>query len=148
MTPMIPRNILNFGRMKSKSLTSSALLVGLLIACGSALAHHGTAAYENKSTELKQATVTKFLWSNPHSLIDFDVKDAKGNVAHWVCETASPEALTLIGWSKTSLQPGDVITVYLYAAKTGNPVGRLNKIVLADGTVLNDTVLGGDRHPN
>lgn len=145
MTPKIDRHILHFGQMKAKLLISAALFVGLLVVCGSALAHHGTAAYANKMTELKQATVTKFLWSNPHSLIDFDVKDASGNVVHWVCETASPEALTLIGWSKTSLQPGDVITVYLFAAKTGNPVGRLNKIVLADGTILNDTVLGGDR---
>jgi hypothetical protein len=35
----------------------------------------------------------------------------------------------------------------LYAAKNGNPAGRLNKIILADGTELNDTVLGGDRRP-
>ena len=32
----------------------------------------------------------------------------------------------------------------MYAAKTGLPAGRLNKVVLADGTVLHDTQLGGD----
>jgi hypothetical protein len=37
-----------------------------------------------------------------------------------------------------------VITIDLYAVKNGNPVGRLQKIVLSDGTVLHDTVLGGD----
>jgi hypothetical protein len=37
-----------------------------------------------------------------------------------------------------------VITVDMYAAKTGLPAGRLNKVVLADGTVLHDTQLGGD----
>jgi len=42
------------------------------------------------------------------------------------------------------LNPGDVITVRLYAAKNGNPAGRLNRVVLADGTILHDTVLGGD----
>jgi hypothetical protein len=35
-----------------------------------------------------------------------------------------------------------MITVYLYQSKTGNPVGRLNKIVLADGTELKDSALG------
>ena len=30
------------------------------------------------------------------------------------------------------------------AAKNGNPTGRLNKVVFADGTVLHDTQLGGD----
>jgi len=130
--------------MKNKLVVASVLGVALLAVCGNVLAHHGNVAYENKIVEFKQATVTKFLWSNPHSLIDFDAKDAKGNVVHWVCETASPEALKLIGWGKASIVPGDVITVYMYVAKNGNPAGRLNKIVLADGSTLHDTQLGGD----
>jgi hypothetical protein len=134
--------------MKNKLLPSLALVVGLLVVCGPVLAHHGTAAYENKMTELKEATVTKFMWSNPHSLIYFDVNDGKGSAVHWVAETGSPSAITPLGWSKSVLKPGDVITVYIYASKTGNPVGRLNHIVLADGTRLNDlTVLGGNNHP-
>jgi hypothetical protein len=127
-----------------KVFTVFSLAVALLAGSGLALAHHGNVAYENKVVEFKQATVTKFLWSNPHSLIDFDFKNDKGVVEHWVVETASPEALKLIGWSKASIGPGDMITVYMYVAKNGNPAGRLNKIVLADGTVLHDTQLGGD----
>jgi hypothetical protein len=134
--------------MKSKLFISAACAVVVLVVSGTVLAHHGTPAYENKITELKQATVTKFAWANPHALIDFDVKDDKGNVVHWVAETAAPQALRLVGWSKASMAPGDVITVYIYASKTGNPVGRLNHIILADGTRLDDTVLGEDRHPN
>ena len=130
--------------MKIKQALVWALAMGVLIVCGPALAHHGNVAYADKIVEFKQATVTKFLWSNPHSLIDFDVKDDKGNVVHWVCETASPEALKLIGWSKSSIGPGDTISVFLYPSKNGNPAGRLNKIVLSDGTALHDTQLGGD----
>ena len=120
--------------MKSKLLVAFVLGVGLLAVCGPLLAHHGSAAYADKTSEFKQATVTKFAWANPHSLVEFDVKDDKGTVVHWTGETASPEALRLIGWGKTSLRPGDVVTVYIYASKTGNPAGRLNRIVLADGT--------------
>jgi len=109
-----------------------------------ALAHHGNAAYADKITEFKNATVTKVAWANPHALIDFDAKDAKGNPVHMVVETAAPQALRLIGWSKTSLNPGDKITVLMYVAKNGNPAGRLNKIILADGSELHDTQLGGD----
>ena len=126
---------------------SCALAAGLLSVCGPALAHHGTAAYEDKMLEFKQATVTKFLWSNPHSLVYFDVKNDKGKVEHWVGETGSPSAMAPMGWSKNAVQPGDVIAVYIWPSKTGNPAGRLHHIVLADGTVLNDTVLGGDAHP-
>ena len=130
--------------MKSKVLLTLAVCSGLLMVSGPALAHHGDAAYQDKVTELKQATVTNFQWSNPHSLIEVDVKDADGKTVHWVCETAAPQALRLIGWEKTSLQPGDVITLYMYQAKTGAPTGRLNHVVLADGTILHDTQLGGD----
>jgi hypothetical protein len=108
------------------------------------LAHHGNAAYADDITEFKNATVTKVSWFNPHVLIDFDAKDAKGTPVHIVVETAAPQALRLIGWSKDSLSPGDVITVRMYLAKNGNPAGRLQKIVLADGTELHDTQLGGD----
>src|ERR1700722_2553656 len=135
---------MNSNGIKSKLLAAFILSVGLLAVCGPALAHHGNAAYADKVIELKQATVTKFLWSNPHSLIEFDMKDDKGKVTSWTVETDSPEALKLIGWSKTIIEPGDVISVSLYPAKSGNPAGRLNHITLSDGTVLHDTQLGGD----
>jgi hypothetical protein len=130
--------------MKSTLVLVVVLGIALLLVNSPILAHHGASAYENKITEFKQAMVTKFLWANPHSLIEFDVKDEQGKVVHWTAETASPEALKLIGWSKSSLAPGDVITVFVYAAKTGRPAGRLNKVVLADGSALHDTALGGD----
>ena len=131
--------------MTSTRLLTSALALAVLTAVSApALAHHGNAAYDDKITEFKGATVTAFLWANPHALINFDAKDAKGQVVHMVVETAAPQALRLIGWSKTSLAAGDTITVRMYVAKNGNPAGRLNKIILADGSELHDTQLGGD----
>jgi len=119
--------------------------LGLLaIVSAPALAHHGNAAYDDKITEFKQAKVTQFAWANPHALINFDAVDAKGNLVHMVVETAAPQALRLIGWDKTSLVAGDIITVRMYVSKNGNPAGRLNKIILADGSELHDTQLGGD----
>lgn len=132
--------------MKGKLLMSSAFLIAVLAACGPMFAHHGSAAYSDKVAVLKQATVTKFQWGNPHSIVMFDVKDDQGDVAHWAAEAGSPSALSLIGWSKSSIAPGDQITVYLYQAKSGAPVGRLNKIVLADGTTLRDSQLGGEKY--
>jgi len=131
--------------MKSHPLVTSLFVLGLLVAAGaSALAHHGNAAYDDKITEFKQAKVTQFAWANPHALINFDAMDAKGNLVHMVVETAAPQALRLIGWAKSSLVAGDVITVRMYVSKNGNPAGRLNKIILADGSELHDTQLGGD----
>jgi hypothetical protein len=120
------------------------LMVMAILGVSSAVfAHHGNAAYEtSKAVELKGATVTKFVWGNPHTFLMFDVKDDKGNVVHWAGEAGSPSSLGLLGWTKESVQPGDIVTVYIYQSKTGRPVGRLNRIVLADGTALKDSALG------
>jgi len=120
-------------------LVTCLLLVCISMVCLPASAHHGNAAYSNKLTEFKNATVTKWSWANPHCIVEFDVKDDKGKVVNWTAETGSPEALRLAGWTKVSLKPGDVITIDLHATKTGEPAGRFTKIVLADGTVLGDT---------
>lgn len=131
--------------MKSYLLVTVVLTLGLLTTVSAPVsAHHGNAAYADDITEFKQATVTKFAWANPHALINFDAKDEKGNVVHMVVETAAPQALRLIGWDKASVAPGDVITVRMYVSKNGNPAGRLQKIILADGSELHDTQLGGD----
>lgn len=131
--------------MKLKRFATTILACGVVAgSTAPLLAHHGNAAYDDKITEFKGAKVTRFLWANPHALIDFDAVDAKGTPVHVTVETAAPQALRLIGWDKTSVMPGDVITVRMYLAKNGNPAGRLNKIILADGSELHDTQLGGD----
>jgi hypothetical protein len=123
---------------------SCGLVVCFLIACISLLAHHGENNYDtSKAVVLKNATVTKWLWINPHVIVQVDAKDADGNVQHWSAEASSPSTLQLKGWSEASFKPGDVITVYLYQSKTGRPVGRLNRIVLGDGTELHDGQQGG-----
>jgi len=131
--------------MKTCLFATGVLSLALLAALSAPVAaHHGNAAYADEITEFKDATVTKFAWANPHTLINFDATNAKGEVVHMVVETAAPQALRLIGWGKASLAPGDVITVRMYVAKNGNPAGRLQKIILADGSELRDTQLGGD----
>lgn len=119
----------------------SFVLFGSLATVSAPLsAHHGSASYKtDKVVVLKQATVTKFVWSNPHAMLLFDVKDDKGNITHWAGEAGSPSAVRGLGWNKNSLRPGDVITVHLYPSKFEAGVGRIDKIVLADGTTLKDS---------
>ena len=61
--------------MKIKLIASLALIAGLLAICSPIFAHHGSAAYDNsKPVTLKNVTVTKVNWGNPHTLLLFDVK--------------------------------------------------------------------------
>ena len=129
-------------------LRALSMLAGVLAVSSPVLAHHGNAAYEGAPVALKDATVTKVSWANPHTIVEFDVKDDKGQPVHWAAELGSPSALSLIGWTKTSLTPGDVITVYIHQAKTKNPVGRIEHIVLADGSQLRDSGGGGGNGDN
>jgi hypothetical protein len=130
--------------MKKRVLIALALVGGVLAVCGSALAHHGSAAYASSVIAMKDVTVTRFAWNNPHCIVMFDAKDDKGNVVHWAAEIGSPPAVTVLGWTKNSLQPGDVVTIYVWPAKSGRPVGRLNRVVFPDGKMLRDSQLGGD----
>ena len=130
--------------MKRNVSLSARVFFSLIVFCSPLLAHHGNAAYDMKEVPVKAVTVTQFVWANPHSIITFDAKDASGKVEHWAGELGSPSALTNLGWSKTSAKPGDVIDVYIHQSKTGNPVGRITRIALADGSSLRDSSGGGD----
>ena len=128
--------------MKLTSAVSWLFVLCLLVSLP-AIAHHGATAYDtSKVVTWKGVTVTKFLWTGPHVIITFDVKDDKGAIQHWTAEAGTPQTLVLSGWSKGSVKVGDTLDVHLYQSKTGNPVGRLSKIVLTDGTELKDSALG------
>jgi hypothetical protein len=116
------------------------VLVGICANSIPALGHHGNAGYDYTKTIVIKGTVTEWVWSNPHCLLKFDAKDEKGNMQHWVTEGSSPVDMLHIGWSKNTFKPGDAITVDVMPNKDDNtPVGRIRKVTLSDGTVLQAT---------
>ena len=100
----------------------------------SADAHHAFAAEfdSEKPIELK-GVVTKIQWTNPHSWIYVDVKDAKGSVTTWAIEFGSPYGLLQKGLRKTSFPIGTEVTVKGYRAKSGKTVANGTTVTLADG---------------
>jgi hypothetical protein len=82
-------------------------------------AHHGWAEFDSNSGVTLQGTVTDFHFTNPHCVVDFDVKDEKGQVRKWQGEFASPPELTRKGWTAATLQPGDKLTITGHPAKNG-----------------------------
>jgi len=131
--------------VKTRVLMTVALFAGLAATDSPSFAHHGNAAFDlAKPVVLKGAVVTEFIWINPHPLIKADYKDEKGNVQHWIMEMGSTVSAQLIGWTRTTIAPGDVVTLYVWQAKTGAHAGRFNKVDLPDGTTMRDTQTGGD----
>jgi uncharacterized protein DUF6152 len=126
-----------------KPLTLFALIAGFLLVSVPLAAHHGQAAYDlTKKTTLK-GTVTDFTIANPHCHFSFDAKDDKGKIENWTMELSTPLMLMRTGWSRTTLKPGDPVTVTFYPSKNGAGLGYLDTLVLADGTVL---FRGGSTH--
>jgi hypothetical protein len=132
--------------VKAKFALHLAVAGSLLAICSPVSAHHGSASYDDsKAVVLKNVTVTKVNWGNPHTLLLFDAKDDQGNVKHWVSEANAASAISSSGWTRTAIQPGDTVTVVLYAARNGQPVGRVGKVILANGKEFGDGSLIGDR---
>ena len=81
--------------------------------------------------------VTEWVWRNPHCFILYEVKDADGEAVQWTAETSSTFSMTgEFGWSRTTLNPGDEITISVAPSRAGTAAGLLYKVVASDGEVL------------
>ena len=124
-----------------KRLFQASLLLWALVAGSpSVLAHHGNASYENKMVTIK-GKVTQWLWTNPHSFLMVDAADENGKVLHWICENNAPSTLVNFGFTARTFKAGDEVTVVMSAvAKNGTPAGRITRVILANGYVMNSEV--------
>lgn len=113
-----------------------AVLAGIgLIAWGSAaLAHHSYAIFDETKVIKIQGKVKTFLWASPHSWIDVNVRNAKGQVQVWPIECAGPSVFVRLGWTKQTIKPGDTLQIELNPLKTGKPGGSCKFITLPNGT--------------
>ena len=105
------------------------------------LAHHGSASFDTEKEITLKGTVTEWLWANPHCFLKFDATDDTGTVRSWTVETSNPPDMAIRGWRRTSFKVGDHVTVTLQPFKNGSPVGRIRKVVLANGETLSTSGL-------
>ena len=120
---------------RNRVLTCCAVVAALLTVSEPTLAHHGQVAYERKSITLT-GSVTKYEWSNPHTVITLAVKDDKANVKEWYLEILSPVQMLRAGWTRESVKPGDEVTVTGLPGKHGVQIMWLEYLVTPDGQRL------------
>lgn len=130
--------------MRNRLFLVTAAL-SLLSLGGSTYAHHGVGAwYDTTRSVIVKGTVTSFEWSNPHSYIYVDAKDANGTIQKWSAEMGGLPMLTRHGWRRDTVKPGDEITLIGKPSRDGKPAMLLDKGVLGNGQELpaNDLVAG------
>ena len=112
--------------------TIVAVAAAAVLGAGPSFAHHAWPIDRSKEVTVK-GTVTAFNWSNPHVMIDLEVKTDAGKIEKWNIGGPSTERMTGNGWDRNTLKPGDVITGVGYRHSDGSNVVQLQKIVLASG---------------
>jgi hypothetical protein len=125
----------------TRRLTAHSLLVTLsfLAISGAVIvAHHGTSGvYDYTQRITTKATVTKYVWANPHVQIYFTLKNDKGEEQTWGVETVSPGNALGNGWTKNTFKAGDQLLISFIPALGDRFFGNCPQIVfVADGTRL------------
>jgi hypothetical protein len=104
---------------------------------GQAVAHHSFAATFDASKAIRvTGTLAKVEWTNPHIYFYVDVKDEKGAVVRWACESGAPGALSRRGFKRSLLKLGDELIVDGYQAKNGANLMDARRVTLPDGQIL------------
>jgi hypothetical protein len=122
--------------VKKAILILGVIALTLVLAPSRAVAHHSSAMFDSATEVTLKGTVVEWKWINPHSTLRLDVKDKDGSVKTWSVATSNIADLSKRGWSRKTFSPGDEVTVTARPAKSGELVGMIESVVLADGRKL------------
>ncbi len=108
-----------------------------LIYAASAFAHHSFSAEFSLDLPVEvTGTVLRVEWTNPHARFYVEAEDEQGSLMEWDFELTTPNILMRQGWSRNSLQPGDVVTVTGWRARNAPNVANAARVTLESGQVL------------
>jgi len=109
-----------------------AIVTLALVAAIPLSAHHSWPVNMSQLVTVK-GTVTKFVWENPHPMITLEVHANDGKTEEWLVGGPAINRMEAIGWTRTTVKPGDVITGIGYQFGDGQKIIRLEKVVMPDG---------------
>ena len=87
------------------TLTALSILASVLAVSSPVLAHHGNAAYDGTVTIVKDATVTKLSWANPHTIIEFDAKGQNSKLKNSGIQNRGGKLVTLAPKDAANAKP-------------------------------------------
>ncbi len=117
----------------------AVLVAGFALVCLAVpvVAHHAVGAdYDADNTVTLEGTLTKIEWTNPHSRLYLDVKEADGTVVNWNLELTARSSLVRQGWTSKTVNIGDMLTVEGHLARSGVKMVSARSITTADGRAV------------
>jgi hypothetical protein len=108
----------------------------LALFCTPAYVHHSGAMFDMSKEVKISGTIVEFHWTNPHSSFTVSVPNSNGTTSVWAVEMNSPNNLVRVGWKRTTIKPGDKVTVTVRPLRDGAPGGQYVSIVLPNGQSL------------
>ena len=100
-------------------------------------AHHSFAAeFDVSRPVVLHGTVTKMVFSNPHTWIHLMVVTDSGDKQEWMVEGGAPNALVRRGWKRDTLPAGTEIVVEGYQARDGSYRATGGNVTFPDGSQL------------
>jgi len=108
----------------------------LAASVGPIAAHHSTVPFDTTKQTTLTGIVKEFDWTNPHTWIWVNVPNDKGGMDLWGVEGMSPNYLGRRGWTKSTIKPGEKITIVGRPMKDGSKAAMFMSATLANGKVM------------
>ena len=123
--------------MRNPILTAAfGLGAAALIAAAPVLAHHSGAMFDRSKTVVLKGTIKEYQFTNPHTWVEIMVPDEAGKMVQWSIEGEGPGAMNRIGLTRSSISPGDQVTMKVHPLRDGRSGGSYIELTTAAGKTM------------
>ncbi len=118
-------------------LRTCAIALALAVTAGVA-AHHSYAMFDAARTVTVTGSVAKLEWTNPHVFLWVYVPNPSAATGYdlYAFENGSPNVLAQRGWSKSTFNAGEAVSIAYWPLLDGRPGGHFAVATRADGSVI------------
>ncbi len=130
-----------------KSLLLSCLAAICLLTAAPAAPHHAFASEFdiNKPVSLT-GPVTRMEWTNPHAWLFVENTREDGTGEEWAVELVGINDLLRLGWGRSRVQEGDVLSIQGYGARNGTNTANAASVRITEtGEMLWESVANSGR---
>lgn len=123
--------------LQSLGALLSALALAFALAAP-AYAHHAQAPFfDQERTVEVRGTVVRWIFRNPHPVLEVEVAGAAGEKVVWAVQFAPATVLAKRGWTEATFKPGDAVVATGHPSRAAGTYGLEHRsLERADGSPI------------